>query len=131
MATSNYTRKCRVKLWFFRVLDWLCLMLPLIIYIFVALGDGGISAGRKVAVVSTVLVAIVLTIFNVIAQKRLRCPIWIILLGLFVAIKEYLLPLVIILAVTSILDDLVFTPLITHYRTALIANKQIDKRTEE
>jgi len=74
------------------------------------------------------MVAIILTVFNIVAQKRLRCPIWIMLIGLFVAIKEYLLPLIIILAITSILDDLVFTPLITYYKTKLISNKAMDER---
>ena len=50
------------------------------------------------------------------------------LIGLFVAIKEYLLPLIIILAITSVLDDLVFTPLITYYKTKLISNKAMDER---
>ena len=77
------------------------------------------------------MIAIILTVFNIIAQKKLRCPIWIMLIGLFVAIKEYLLPLIIILAITSILDDLVFTPLIGYYKTKLISNKAMDERLPE
>jgi hypothetical protein len=38
------------------------------------------------------------------------------------------MPLIIILAITSILDDLVFTPLIGYYRTKLISNKAMDER---
>ena len=73
-------------------------------------------------------IAIILTIINVIAQKRLRCPIWIMLIGLYIAIREWLLPLVIILAVVSVLDDLVFTPLIHYYYTKTVASKTIDQR---
>lgn len=124
---SKYTREARFKLWFFRILDWICLGLPIIIYVIIALAGDGLVA-QKVAVVATTMVAIILTVFNIIAQKRLRCPIWIILIGLFIAIKHYLLPLIIILAITSILDDLVFTPLISYYRTKLIANKAMDER---
>ena len=127
MKQSKYTREARFKLWFFRILDWIFLGLPLIIYVIIALCGGALVA-QKVAVVSTVMVAIILTVFNVISQKRLRCPIWILLIGLYIAIREYLLPLVIILAITSILDDLVFTPLISYYRTKLIANKAMDER---
>lgn len=125
---SNFTKVCRAKLWFWRILDWLCLAAPLIIYTIIALASGGIAVASKVAVVSTTMIAIILTAFNVIAQKRLRCPIWIILIGLFVAIRDYLMPLIIILAITSILDDLVFTPLISYYKTKLISNKAIDER---
>jgi hypothetical protein len=78
--------------------------------------------------VSTAMIAIMLTVFNAISQKKLRCPIWIVLIGLFVAIRDYLMPLIIILAITSILDDLVFTPVISYYRTKLISNKAIDER---
>lgn len=124
---SKYTKEARFKLWLFRILDWICLGLPIIIYVIVALAGDGLVA-QKVAVVATTMVAIILTVFNIIAQKRLRCPIWIILIGLFIAIKQYLLPLIIILAITSILDDLVFTPLISYYRTKLISNKAMDER---
>lgn len=126
--SSKYTRECRFKLWFFRILDWICLFMPLIIYICVALSSGEAIVAQKVAVVSTTMVAIILSVFNVISQKKLRCPIWIILIGLFVAIRDYLMPLIIILAITSVLDDLVFTPVISYYRTKLIANKAMDER---
>lgn len=128
MASSRFTKECRFKLWFFRILDWICLAAPLIIYVIIALSSGQAVVAQKVAVVSTTMVALILTAFNVISQKKLRCPIWIVLIGLFVAVRDYLMPLIIILAITSILDDLVFTPLITYYRTKLISNKAIDER---
>lgn len=124
---SKFTKECRFKLWLFRILDWICLALPVIVYIIMALSGGALVA-QKVAVVATTMVAIILTVFNIVAQKRLRCPIWIILIGLYIAIQKYLMPLIIILAVTSVLDDLVFTPLISYYRTKLIANKAMDER---
>ena len=130
MAASAFTKSCRKKLWFFRILDWLCLSLPLLIYLVIALENDGIKVSQKVAVVGTLIIAIILTILNVIGQKRLRCPIWIILIGLFIAIRDQLLPLVIILAIVSVLDDLVFTPIISYYHTKTIASKTIDQRLE-
>lgn len=128
MAASAFTKSCRRKLWFFRILDFICLATPLLIYIGFALSNDTVKVGYKVAVISTLLIALILTLFNIIAQKKLRCPIWIVLIGLFVAIKEWLLPLVIILAVASVLDDLVFTPLIHYYYTKTVASKTIDER---
>ena len=128
MAASSFTKQCRARLWLFRIIDWICLAAPLIVYIIIALCNDGIRVGYKVAVVSTLMIAIILTVFNVIAQKKLRCPIWIMLIGLYVAIRDYLMPLIIILAVTSILDDLVFTPLIHYYYTKTVASKTIDQR---
>ena len=130
MACSEFTKCCRRKLWFFRILDWVCLSFPLLVYLSMALADDGIKVGYKVTVVGTLVIAVILTIFNIIAQKRLRCPIWIILIGLFVAIRDHLLPLIIILSVVSVLDDLVFTPIIHYYYTKTVASKAIDQRLE-
>ena len=128
MATSEFTKSCRRKLWFFRLLDWICLAAPLIVYVIIALFNDGIKVTYKVAVISTLMIALILTIFNIIAQKRLRCPIWIVIIGLYIAIRDYLMPLIIILACTSILDDLVFTPLIHYDYTKTVASKTIDQR---
>lgn len=128
MAASEFTKSCRRKLWLFRILDWLCLITPILIYIVIALSNDGIKVGYKVTLMSMLIIAIILCVVNVLAQKRLRCPIWIILIGLYVAMRDYLMPLIIILAVVSILDDLVFTPLIHYYYTKTVASKTIDQR---
>ena len=128
MAASSFTKSCRRKLWLCRILDWVCLCAPLIVYFIIALCSEGIQVGYKLTMVATLLIAMILTIINVVAQKRLRCPIWIMLIGLYVAIREWLLPLVIILGVVSVLDDLVFTPLIHYYYTKTVASKTIDQR---
>lgn len=128
MAESNYTKVCRAKLWLYRSLDLIILFAPVIVYIIIALTKDGVTVPGRVAVVGSVCIALILSLFNIIAQKRLRCPIWIILIGLYVAIKEILLPLIIILAFVTVIDDLILTPLITYYRTKLISNKAIDER---
>lgn len=128
MAGSEHTRHARRLLWLYRILDWVILFAPLIIYICIAFSNDGVTKIGKIGLVGSVMIALILTLVNVLAQKRLRCPIWIILLGLFVAIRDMLLPLVIILAITSVIDDLLLTPIISYYRTKLIANKAIDDR---
>lgn len=128
MAESNYTKVCRAKLWLYRSLDLIILFAPVIVYTIIALTKDGVTVPGRVAVVGSVCIALILSLFNIIAQKRLRCPIWIILIGLYVAIKEILLPLIIILAIVTVIDDLILTPLITYYRTKLITNKSIDER---
>ena len=125
---SDFTKVCRLKLWLYRIIDWILLFMPVIVYVIIALCDEGVTTVGKVSVVGTVAVAAILALFNIIAQKRLRCPIWIVLIGLYIAIRDYLLPLVIILAVVSICDDLILTPLISYYLSKLIANKAIDAR---
>ena len=131
MAQSDYTKTVRMKMWLYRIIDWLVLFTPVAVYVVIALADGGVTTTGKVSVVGTVMIAGILAIVNVIAQKRLRCPIWIILIGLFIAIKELLLPLIIILAVVTVLDDVILTPLIQHYHDKLVASKVYDERREE
>lgn len=128
---SNFTKKIRKRYWFLKITNLVLLFVPLLVYIGIALGNGGTIVAEKVALVGSVMVALILTVFNVIAQKHLRAPLWIILLGLYVAMSEYLMPLVVILAVTSVLDDLVFTPLVEHYKIKLISSKTMDEREAE
>ena len=128
MASSKFTKKSRALLWTWRLIDWLCLFAPLIIYLIIGLVNDNVTTGGKVTLVAMLFIAIILTVINVVAQKHLRCPIWVLLIGIYVAMEKYLMPLVIILAITSILDDLVFTPIIHYYYTQTVASKTIDKR---
>lgn len=129
--TTDYTKNVRRQLWLYRIIDIMCLFLPVAIYVVIALTEDGVTVAGKVSVVGTVAIALILCVFNVVAQKKLRCPIWIILIGLYIAIQKYLLPLIIILAITTILDDLILTPIISYYRTKLISSKTIDERMGE
>ena len=128
--SSEFTRATRSKLWIFRAINIGLLFFPVFIYVVMALSNKDVPAYGKVSVVSTLLIAAILAVFNIFRQKKLRCPIFIVMIGLYVAFKEYLLPLIIILACTSTLDDLCFTPLIGYYRTKLISSKTIDEREE-
>ena len=128
MATSKFTKKSRALLWTWRLIDWLCLFAPLIVYLIIGLDNDNVTTGGKVTLVAMLFIALILTVINVVAQKHLRCPIWVLLIGIYVAMEKYLMPLVIILAITSILDDLVFTPIIHYYYTQTVASKTMDKR---
>lgn len=128
MKASNYTKKAIKILWLLRFCNLAFLFVPVMVYVIIALASGGVTVTGRVSVVSSVMVSIILTTFNVITKRNLRSPRWIILIGLFVAIREALLPLVIMLAVTSVLDDLVFTPLIDHYKHVVETSLVIDKR---
>ena len=128
MSSSKFTKKSRTLLWTWRALDWLCLFAPLIVYLIIGLVNDNVTTGGKVTLVAMLFIALILTVVNVVAQKHLRCPIWVLLIGIYVAMEKYLMPLVIILAITSILDDLVFTPIIHYYYTQTVASKTIDKR---
>ena len=127
---SEYTKTIKTKFYLYLCLDIGLLFLPVFIYVIMALRYGGVTTTGKVSVVTSVLIALVLSVFNFFRQKKLRSPIWIICIGLYVAVKEWLLPLIIILAVTTTIDDLLLGPLVGYYKVKLITNKTIDERQE-
>lgn len=129
MAWSEYTKSTRRKLWILRGINFLLLFLPVIVYVIIALANGGVTVSGRISIVASVMVSIILTTFNVITKVKLRSPRWILIIGLYVAFRESLLPLIIMLAVTSVLDDFFFTPAIAHYKAELISNKVYDKRS--
>lgn len=124
---SEYTKITRIKYWIAVGIDWALLYLPIAIYVIMVAADTEGGAGGKVAVVACLMIAAVVALMNAITKVRLRCPIWIVLIGLYIAINNMLLPLIIIMAVATILDDFLFAPLITHYRAKLISCKTYDE----
>lgn len=127
-AKSEYTKTLCKQYWLYLILDWTCLFAPTIIYVFIALFSTGVTTTGKVSVVGTVLIAGILTIFNIIMKKRLTCIIWITCIGLYIAFTEYLLSLVIIMAVTSAIHDFILAPLVDTYKVKKISAKTDDDR---
>lgn len=128
---SNYTKVTRKKLWLFRILDFLCLAAPLITFYLIALCDGSVGTVQKFTCSGLVVIALILTLVNIIGAKRLTCTKWLVVLGLYVAIHEYMLPLMILMAITTALDDFLFQSIIQHYKMKLEASKVIDERITE
>jgi len=128
MAKSEYTKTLQRQFWLFRILDWICLFLPTIIYVFIAWFDTGVLVYGKVAVTGTVLIAAILTAFNILMKKRLTCIIWIALIGLAVAFREFLFPLIVIMAVTSCIHDFLLAPLVDTFKVKLISSKTDDDK---
>lgn len=128
MAKSSVlTKKYRTIYWVLRSIDLILLWAPLIIYFIVALCDTGVTTNKKIGLVASVIVALILVLFNIIARHHLTSPLWIVLIGLYIAI-DYLLPLVIIIACVTIADEFVFQPYLKKLTTRLEASKVYDKQ---
>lgn len=130
MAASKHTKRLRGRYWFCKALDWLVLTAPLLAYIGYALlaNEALVTAGGKIGVAGTAMVAAAITAWNFVAQKHLRSPIWIVLIGLYFAMRDVLMPLVIALAISTVLDELVLRPIIANTREKLNGSKVIDSR---
>lgn len=128
MASSNFTKKVRRRLWIVRALDWSFVTLPVVGYVLFGLFSNDVETMKKVVLISMCILAGVISVTNVFMRQRLRCVVWILIIGLYVAVKELLLPLIIIMACTAVTDDIVFSPLISYYQSKLAASKTIDQR---
>lgn len=125
MATSNVTKHYRIGYWVTLVLSWVVPLIPLIYYTIVAFMNG--TPGQKMGLGFMFVVAIILTVLNVLMKWHLRCTLWIIVLGITFCLNE-IMTLLIFMAITTIADEVVLTPLHKYYKTKLSINKEIDKR---
>lgn len=76
------------------------------------------------------IVSLILCAVNVITKKHLRSPLWILLLGVYFCLGK-IETLLIILAVTTVLDEFWLTPAYKHHKSKYSINVEIDKREEE
>ena len=127
---SKRTKQCRLLKNIFSILHFLCLFGPLLYFVPYGYATG--ATVEKVAmsftVVASVVLALISMLVSVTAKAGLhRCIMWTLITGVLFTLQEIQV-FVWIMAVTSILDELVFTKLKDHYKAALISNKEIDRR---
>ena len=108
-----------------RTLSILMTLIPLVIYTIKGFCEG--TPGSKVTLGVCFTTALILTIINVVFKYHMRSTIWILMIGLYVAVDN-IIPLLIILAITTILDEFILTPLSRHYKAKYTINKEIDER---
>lgn len=82
---------------------------------------------QKMTLAVGALAAGIIALVNIITKVHLRCPLWILLLALYLVLDNLYI-LLIIAAIGCILDELVFTPLANSYRGKATINYEIDKR---
>ena len=119
--TKHYKRLT----WVFGLLSMLATLVPIIIYIIIAFTNGTI--GEKVSLGICLVTVLIFTIINVLIKHRIRCTIWILLLGIHACVENIKI-LLIIMAITTAIDEFIFEPLAKKYKNKYIINKEIDKR---
>lgn len=72
-------------------------------------------------------VAIGMVVINFLMKWKLRSMIWLVILGIFICLNN-IQPLLIMVAVCTILDEICFTPLHKYFKRKYQTNKEIDKR---
>lgn len=128
MSASKPTKKYRIGYWILTVLSWVLVFGPLAGYFIYAMIISGTV--QKAGLVSTLFAAIVLTVISVIMKLHLRSALFILLLGIYIAIDKISV-LLIVVSVCSVLDELVVSPLQRIFKSKLSINKEMDKRLSD
>ena len=109
------------------LLSTICSLCPILIYVIKAFVDNDVKEVNKYTLGIMCSVALVVTLINIVAKLHLRCIPWILLLGIYVCLKD-ITSLLIIMAITTIIDELILTPLHKSFKNKYTINKEIDKR---
>ena len=109
------------------LLSAMCSLCPILIYVIKAFVDKDVQEVNKYTLGIMCSVALIVTIINIVAKMHLRCIPWILLLGIYVCLKD-ITTLLVIMAITTIVDELVLMPLHKSFKNKYTINKEIDKR---
>ena len=104
--------------------------LPLFIYVIMGYVDVEIEESKKVVLSFTLIAAVVLAVYNLLAKKHLRSVVWILLLGVYYAVQKIEL-LLLLMAICTIIDEFIVEPLVKRYKFKYKANREIDDRMED
>lgn len=132
MASSN-TKAIKVKLFFAKLFAFILSILPVVICAIIALTSPAVKNWGKIVVICLLGVSLLASILNwflnrmdVNRRRHLHCTVWLILLGLYIAVQGWLLPVLIILAVGSVIQDFILIPIVGNLQAQLERSKQTD-----
>lgn len=120
------TKKYKHKLNFYRFLSFVLTVLPVIVYTIIGFYNG--SIGEKVSLGICTLIALLFVIINFMFKYHIRSTLWVMMIGIYICLDN-IVPLLIIMAITTIFDEFVLVPLIKKYKDKYIINKEIDIRS--
>ena len=125
MELNERTKKAKNKYIFFKTLSICLTFLPLVVYVIIAFVNG--APMEKFTMGCMVTLALIFVALNVIMKYNIRSTIWVLILGIYLCLDN-ITPLLIIMAVSTILDEFVVSKLAIKYKNQFVINKEIDRR---
>lgn len=127
---STRTKQCIRRKNLFSLLHFLCLFGPLLYFIPYGYITG--ETVQKISMSFTVVLSLVLALISLITGVRARAGLhrtilWVLMAGVLFCLQEVKV-FIWIMCITSILDELIFVKIKDYYKTAVISNKEIDRR---
>lgn len=125
MKLSNETKKYKRLSKLFGLLSLLCTVFPVAYFTIQAFIQGEVQ--EKVTLGCTLIVCLILVALNTIKKENLRSPVYIMILGIYVCLDN-LLSLFLIMAITTMAEEFIFSPLHNSFKNKAVINKEIDRR---
>lgn len=122
---SNASKHYRSIAITYKALSLLVTLGPMIFYVIKGFIEG--ETTQKFSMAACAVVAIILVVVNIIMKINLRSPLWILLIGVYICLGKIEV-LLIVMAVTTMLDEFWFTPMYKSARGKYTINREIDKR---
>lgn len=122
---SDVTRNYKLKALIFQCLSTLVLAAPIIYYTILGFING--ETTEKFTLGITFVIAAIMLAINIIFKYHIRSTLWIVVLGIYICLDS-IQALLIMVAVGTILDEFLLTPLHKSYKSKANINREIDKR---
>lgn len=122
---SERLKSLKNKLNLTKFLSFICTIVPLLVYVIVGFANNEIHTGSKVFLGFTLISALILTLTNILMKYHLRSPLFIILLGIYVALDN-ILALMIIISVGIIIDEFILQPIIKNLKVKVSVRKELE-----
>ena len=122
---SDVTKSYKIKALIFQCLSILVLAAPIIYYTILGFING--ETTEKFTLGITFVIAAIMLAINIIFKYHLRSTLWIVVLGIYICLDN-IQALLIMVAVGTILDEFLLTPLHKSYKSKANINREIDKR---
>lgn len=125
--TSDLTKQYKKKALLFRGISIISMLIPCAYFVTVGFING--EPHEKIGLGISMLVAIILTLTNIVLKTSLRSRLWIILLGVSFCLDSFR-TLIWMMCISTLLDEIVLTPAANYYKNKTLISKEIDKRSE-
>ena len=122
---STVTKSYKKKRNLFRALSILITILPVLVFTVIGFVEGTIT--EKVSLGICLFLALLFVLINILFKHHIRSTIWILLIGIYVCVRN-ITPLLIIMAFSTAIDEFILDPLAKSYANKYKINKEIDKR---
>ena len=123
---SQRTKKFKILYITFSIISFLLTLGPVSFYIVKGYIDADLTK-QKVALTGIILCAIILTAVNILIKHHIRSTVWLLMLGIYYCVDN-IMPLLLMIAIGTILDEFIISPLKKSFKNKKTINSEIDKR---